>query len=313
MNIGRSIGRLGLFVLLLIAGVGAAHAQATRTWVSGVGDDVNPCSRTAPCKTFAGAISKTAAGGIISVLDPGGFGALTITKSITIEADGDLGSTLASGVNGFIINITDAVANPVPSVVLRGLSIDGTGAGGQPTGVDGVRFLAGAKLTIDRCSIQNFTQNGINFQPAGAAQLVVVNSRITRANNAAVFVQAGASGAASVALSNVQLVNSNNGILVNKGTVSGRELTISGNSSAGLNAVGSSAVSRINVDSTLLSDNGFGVNVFGAQANVFLSNTTVTNNSTAVQNLGGIVNTFGNNRIFANTSAGSALTPIAQQ
>ncbi|PYQ51096.1 MAG: hypothetical protein DMF59_08935, partial [Acidobacteria bacterium] len=75
---------LGIFVL--VAGISlTANAQASRTWVSGVGDDANPCSRTAPCKTFAGAISKTAAGGEISVLDPGGFGAVTITKSITIE------------------------------------------------------------------------------------------------------------------------------------------------------------------------------------------------------------------------------------
>jgi hypothetical protein len=65
-----------------------AQAQATRTWVSGVGDDANPCSRTAPCKTFAGAISKTAPCGEISVLDPGGFGAVTITKSITINGTG---------------------------------------------------------------------------------------------------------------------------------------------------------------------------------------------------------------------------------
>src|SRR6266568_3695702 len=81
-----------------------AQAQATRTWVSGVGDDANPCSRTAPCKTFAGAISKTAAGGEISVLDPGGFGAVTITKSITIDGDGTLAGILASLTNGIIVN-----------------------------------------------------------------------------------------------------------------------------------------------------------------------------------------------------------------
>ncbi|MCU0340213.1 MAG: hypothetical protein MUE30_10020, partial [Spirosomaceae bacterium] len=73
-------------------------------WVSGVGDDANPCSRTAPCKTFAGAISKTAAGGEISVLDPGGFGAVTITKSITLNGDGTLAGILASGTNGIVIN-----------------------------------------------------------------------------------------------------------------------------------------------------------------------------------------------------------------
>src|SRR5215217_1765826 len=101
-----------------------AQAQATRTWVSGVGDDANPCSRTAPCKTFAGAISKTAAGGEISVLDPGGFGAINITKSITINGDGTLAGILASLVNGVIIN-----AATTDKVVLRNISINGAGNG----------------------------------------------------------------------------------------------------------------------------------------------------------------------------------------
>jgi hypothetical protein len=87
-----------------------AYAQATRTWVSGVGDDANPCSRTAPCKTFAGVISKTAANVEINVLDPGGYGAVTITKAISIIADGDLAGVLVSGTNGIIVNAgaTDA-------------------------------------------------------------------------------------------------------------------------------------------------------------------------------------------------------------
>src|SRR5438093_11829922 len=94
-----------IFALLLIALCGEyTNAQATRTWVSGVGDDVNPCSRTAPCKTFAGAISKTASPGIINCLDPGGFGAVTITKSIQIDCTGTLGSVLHSGVQGVIVN-----------------------------------------------------------------------------------------------------------------------------------------------------------------------------------------------------------------
>src|SRR5947207_7356853 len=81
-----------------------AQAQATRTWVSGVGDDANPCSRTAPCKTFAGAISKTATGGEIDVLDPGGFGAVTITKSITLDGGGFIAGVLVSGTNGIVVN-----------------------------------------------------------------------------------------------------------------------------------------------------------------------------------------------------------------
>ncbi|MFP5246214.1 MAG: hypothetical protein ACLGH0_05925, partial [Thermoanaerobaculia bacterium] len=106
--------------IVLFAVAVTANAQATRTWVSGVGDDANPCSRTAPCKTFAGAISKTAAGGEISVLDPGGFGAVTITKAITIDGNGQVSSILASGTNGVIVN-----AGNNDQVQLRNLTING--------------------------------------------------------------------------------------------------------------------------------------------------------------------------------------------
>src|SRR5215207_2565430 len=101
----KSIVVFGVLALAMLIAP-AAHAQATRTWVSGVGDDVNPCSRTAPCKTFAGAISKTAIHGEISVLDPGGYGTLNITKSITVDGTqgAGFGSALSSGTNGFIIN-----------------------------------------------------------------------------------------------------------------------------------------------------------------------------------------------------------------
>src|SRR5450631_1018967 len=128
---------LMLAISLLMAGVltpRAAQAQATRTWVSGVGDDANPCSRTAPCKTFQGSISKTAAGGEINVLDPGGFGAVTITKAITISSVGFEAGVLVSGTNGIIVN---AGVNDV--VILRGLDFEGLG-----TGLSGVRYIGGA-------------------------------------------------------------------------------------------------------------------------------------------------------------------------
>src|SRR4051794_29337676 len=122
----------------------AGHAQATRTWVSGVGDDVNPCSRTAPCKTFSGAISKTAAGGEISVLDPGGFGTITITKSITLNGDGTLAGILSAGTVGVTVSSTIPATGVV---ILRNLSINGAG-----TGTNGVRVLGGATTIIDKCS-----------------------------------------------------------------------------------------------------------------------------------------------------------------
>src|SRR5688572_1049000 len=109
--------RLVLAASVLIIFPILASAQATRTWVSGVGDDANPCSRTAPCKTWAGAISKTATGGIIDALDPGGYGGLTITKAITVEGNGTLASGLVSGANGFVINIAAGPTNR--NVVLR--------------------------------------------------------------------------------------------------------------------------------------------------------------------------------------------------
>jgi hypothetical protein len=120
--------RLALSVLAVFAVcvffASLAHAQATRTWVSGVGDDVNPCSRTAPCKTFAGAISKTAPGGEINCLDPGGFGAVTITKAITIDCLHTEGGVLAAGTNG--VNVHGAAGD---RIVLRGLDINGAGSG----------------------------------------------------------------------------------------------------------------------------------------------------------------------------------------
>src|SRR5688500_17052608 len=156
-----------------------ASAQATRTWVSGVGDDVNPCSRTAPCKTFAGAISKTAAGGEINCLDPGGFGAVTITKSMTIDCHYTEGGALAGG-NGIVVNDALSAAGPNTAVVMiRGLDIFGVN---PPT--NGIRFVSGATLIVDKTVIRRFNSStswGISFQPAGAAKLIVMDSII--ANN----------------------------------------------------------------------------------------------------------------------------------
>lgn len=160
---------------VVFVGAAPAAAQATRTWVSGVGDDANPCSRTAPCKTFAGAISKTAAGGVISVLDPGGYGAVTITKSISIMSDLSFGGILSTGTSGITIN-----AGATDEVFLRGISIDGGGSGGT----FGVRFLAGRALTMQDCTIRNVTLGGSGGAVeiavgAGVSSTVIRNCTIT--------------------------------------------------------------------------------------------------------------------------------------
>ena len=181
--------------LLLVAGAlftavlnaDLARAQATRTWVSGVGDDANPCSRTAPCKTFAGAISKTATGGEINCLDPGGFGAVTITKAIQISCFVEAG-VLVSGTNGIIVN-----APAGAEVLLQGLDIEGLG-----TGLNGVHIISASRVTIQNCSIRNFTQNGVNLAgPAGAR--VVIQDSIILSNNIGVAI-AGIAGAGNVGI-----------------------------------------------------------------------------------------------------------------
>jgi len=154
-----------------------AHAQATRTWVSGVGDDANPCSRTAPCKTFAGAISKTAAGGEIDALDPGGFGALTITKSITLDGGGgQVASVLVAGTNGIVVS---AASNDV--VVLRNLRLQGNlgnAVTGTP-GLDGIKYISGALVRVMNCNIDGFSLSGIEVATSTASELEVSNTTIT--------------------------------------------------------------------------------------------------------------------------------------
>jgi hypothetical protein len=174
----RTLSRttVAVFACLLI-GAATASAQATRTWVSGVGDDVNPCSRTAPCKTFAGAISKTAAGGEISVLDPGGFGAVTITKSITINGADQFAGITGAGVHAITVN-----AATTDVVVLRNLQINGIGSG-----LTGIRFLGGGTLVVDKVNISGF-ETGID---AAAGHATVTQSLFTNNRVVAVHGRAG--------------------------------------------------------------------------------------------------------------------------
>lgn len=201
-------------VVAVFAAPGVAHAQATRTWVSGVGDDVNPCSRTAPCKTFAGAISKTAEGGEISVLDPGGFGTLTITKSISIVASGDLAGVVSSGTNGIIIN-----ADPTDSVFIDGLDIEGVNS--ASTGYAGVKILKAGKVVIRNTSIRDYVGAGLGA-PAPT-------------NGTGILVQSTA--AVDVLLENVILSNNLRGIYANSSVLQRifvRDSTIFGNKLGGV-------------------------------------------------------------------------------
>ena len=179
----NTLGAAAACAVTMLFVASPASAQATRTWVSGVGDDANPCSRTAPCKTFAGAISKTAAAGEINVLDPGGYGAVTITKSIRIISDHIEAGVLVSGTNGIVVNVAST-----DNVLLDGLDIEGLG-----TGLNGVQIIGGGSVVIRRTSINHFTGNGVNLIGTNNAKVFVQNTVISN-NGGGVNVQ-GAGGA----------------------------------------------------------------------------------------------------------------------
>lgn len=307
MKLLASTGRVVAALLLFALFSTQAYAQATRTWVSGVGDDANPCSRTAPCKTFAGAISKTAAAGVISVLDPGGFGAVTITKSITIETDGQLAGVLSAGTNGVIVN-----AGVNDNVVLRGLSIDGAG-----TGLNGIRYLAGKSLTVERCVINGVTQKGIDFSPTGASTLTVVDSDIHGAANAvnggAISVTPAVGGSANAIVEKSRLTRNLFGVKAaapSKVTV--RDTMIGNNDLFGVQATGNGAV--MFVDNSVLTNNPGAAVGAVSSGQITLSRTAIFGNGTGLTAIGGQIFTFGDNRNAGNTTPGApTAAPTATQ
>jgi hypothetical protein len=297
----KALGTVLAVVALALLAVPAAEAQATRTWVSGVGDDANPCSRTAPCKTFAGAISKTAAGGEISVLDPGGFGAVTITKSITINGEGTLGGILASVVNGVIVN-----AGVNDKVVLRNISIHAPN-----NGLNGVRFLAGRHLILDNVTISGFTTRGVDVALANNGDFLIRNSRI---NNCVTGVRATTtSGLALGTIENTTFQGQSTGIdVAGNARVNVHDSVITGHTLNGVIASVGSAV--VNIEGTLVGFNsGTGINASVSGSTIRVSNSEIYNNTTGIAIAGGAtVASSGDNRVAGNgaSAAPNAAIPL---
>ncbi len=296
---------------IVVLGAGMMYGQASRTWVSGVGDDANPCSRTAPCKTFAGAISKTAAGGEIDALDPAGFGALTITKAITIDGGGgQVASVLVSGTNGIVVQ---AGANDV--VILRNLrfnGISGSGAGG----LNGVRFLSGKDLNIESCYIFDFTQNGLDIALNQATQASVHVYNSVFKNNAGVGIRA-----TNAVTPVVQVVIDHTDIAVDN---IGVEAAAHANIEISYSSISKGVTSGISSDSATdeaiigISHSQVIGNASGALASgpsvINTADTTYSYNSgTALNQSGtGRIFSFGTNRLHDN-GANGAFTTITQQ
>jgi hypothetical protein len=291
-----------------------AQAQASRTWVSGVGDDANPCSRTAPCKTFAGAISKTAQGGEIDALDPAGYGAVTITKAITIDGGGgQVASVLVAGTNGIVVQ-----AGASDFVTLMNLRIQGIRQSGNG-GINGIRFLSGGALNVLNCYIYNFTTNGIDvsLNQATNATVFVKDTTVKSCLGDGISIVNAGAGSVKTELERSSFDENGNGLHARgRSVVHARSCDFSLNNSNGVFVDGSTAnavahiwqsVVSSNVNSGLVAGNG------GAQSGLFIAQNQIDRNGGFGVSIGagGGVSTFSNNSILGNGTDGCAgCTPI---
>ena len=269
-NIVRFLAAASLAVVFSTA----ANAQ-TRTWVSGTGSDANPCSRTAPCQTFAGAFSKTATNGEISALDPSGFGTINITKSITVNGDGTLASILNSGTTGIIVNITTNLATD--KVVIRNVSIQGAG-----TGTDGVRVIDGAEVILDNITIGGFTDAGVDVTQSQTSNVFLKNVRISK-------------GLVGVRVASTA------------GTVSGtlENVAIDGMTSHGVECVSNAALVFRNVEASRCGGSGFRSNA--ATVNMAVENSVSSGNNFGFEAVLGNLRIANSGMFFNNTNCTSSV------
>lgn len=276
----------GLF-LFMPASALAVSGGATRTWVSGVGDDANPCSRTAPCKTFAGAFFKTATGGEIDALDPGGFGPMTITSAVTLSGAGTQASILGSGTNGLNINVPAG-----QTVVIDDLHINGAG-----TGLSGISVTGAGRLLVENSEIFGFTNHGIAFTPSAGGSLQIVDSSIHDNGKDGLLVSPPSSGSDSVTLENSSFDGNGCGVAIGTTTFG---TTCTASSGAGAVALDVSGV-------TIAQNAGTGLLVSGTGVRASIAGSTVTSNATGLsaQNGGAIVAVGVNNNVFGNGADGT--------
>jgi hypothetical protein len=284
-----------VLALVIVGFQTVADAQATRTWVSGVGDDANPCSRTAPCKTFAGAISKTATNGEINCMDAGGFGAVTVTKSITIDCSNEVGSILYSSVNGITINITSAT-DTKKAVRLRGLSIDGAG-----TGLSGIRVLAANSLSVENVVVDGNLNHAVSLEMT-ASNLKMNIDNVSFRGNALHGINTFLTGSATanISVSDSEFA-SNGGNAFNLGTavkMSVRDTNISNN------AIGA-FINGADLTFTRCSFIGNTTAVQASGGTIRLNGNTITGNGTGILASGGSILSYSNNAITANTTNGT--------
>jgi hypothetical protein len=300
--------QIALVCACLVIGAATVNAQATRTWVSGVGDDVNPCSRTAPCKTFAGAISKTAEGGEIDALDPAGYGTLTITKAIVI--DGGTGSGWASvlnagGIAGFNVNVTTGTHVSDAVVILRNITINGAIQAPTLGGTNGINYIKADRLIVEKCFIENQSNTGINESSMATTSKLWVNS-CSFTNTATGMLMTTSAGAAIAQVDDCHF----NGLTAGINTTSNAFVHVRncffGSTTTANGGVRANTGCQVNVSDSMFVSNNTGVNIAGGTAR--LSNNEFYNNVTAIG--GGTAESANNNKFRSNTTDGNTSNVI---
>jgi hypothetical protein len=322
-GIRRLLFALALVLTPFVFALPAAATSLLHTWVSNTGNDGNSCDITAPCASFAGAITKTAIGGEITCLNGGNYESpIAITNSITIDCQYSIGSTLLGGSNypvGFGIQ---ASAGSV--VTLRGLDVDYAGAtnnGGCSPGAI-IDISGGGVVHLQKMKINHITGancNGIMFAPTGQATLDVSDSDITDSGSsgtaAGIYVQPASGVLAKVTIENSRINNNYFGIIADgtqggtiRGTISGS--VVSGNNQNGITASSSGTSVVLILDQTKVSDNGnHGLAAAGSGAGMLVRNATVFNNGGGLfTENGSTLYSYGNNSVNGNNGNDGSFT-----
>jgi hypothetical protein len=299
-------------LVVVLALPASAAAQATRTWVSGVGDDANPCSRTAPCKTWAGALAKTAQGGEIDALDSGGFGAVTITQSVTLSATGVTAGVLVAGTNGITINTTGDPSPGDPDrdvVTLRGLDFNGL----VGSGLDGVQIVHAGSVRLEDDDIYGFANDGVEFAPspptevgAPVPSLLIEDSTINDNAQDGVLALPPPGDSGRVVIEDSQIED--NGCGIAAGLSSAAPFSTA---SCGTAATGSGTLQVDSANTSSSNNTGAGVQSDGSTVTNELSSDLVVGNGIGLQSLSdGQIISAGANSVFGNATDG---TPTSTQ
>jgi len=312
MNKFRFTIKLLAIAMFTFACASLAQAQATRTWVSGTGDDDNPCSRTAPCKSFVGAYNNTAEGGEISVLDPGGYGTLMITKAITIDGGTGSGwaSVLVGVMNGITVNISTNGNHPNDAIViLRNLSFNGNSQ--NPTGfagANGITYLRGAQLKVENCYFQNLSSNGIRVNLGTTIGNLTVKDCVFTNVNSVITSDATAPAFSNIHFEHNRMVGSTTGLNANSSTFANVRDSYFGSFTGPDGAVRAGAGSQVNVVNSTFVNNNVAANVAGGT--IRLSNNEFFSNAIAIA---GAAESANNNKFRGNSADGSVINLIGIQ